>query len=36
VRVIVETPVHLTRRQKELLAELAKETGEKDPSKSWF
>ncbi len=28
VKVIVETPTHLTRRQKELLAELAKEMGE--------
>jgi len=36
VRVIVETPIHLTRRQKELLAELAKEMGEKGSSKSWF
>jgi len=32
VRVIVETPTHLTRRQKTLLAELAKETGENTPS----
>lgn len=36
VRVIVETPTHLTRRQKELLAELAKGTGEKNSSKRWF
>lgn len=36
VRVIVETPTHLTRRQKELLAELAKETGENISSKRWF